>query len=118
MKSKIKVDTLKVVKKKIRKLWLYERFEIYTKHLTPSNQEKDKNNNFYFKVATHEDIPMVVKQFGKHYGNDPAKEILTRFNSGEILLLGLTESNSPTICFLSWLSEKEPFFLELKKKKN
>lgn len=117
MKAEIELDTLKAIKKRFRKIWLYEIFDIYIKHLQHTNYGKGKKNQFYFKVATNEDIQMVANQFGKHYGNDPAKELLNRFNSGDVLLLGLTESYPPIICFLSWLSEKEPLFLEAKRKK-
>lgn len=70
--------------------------------------------SFVFRKAIEEDIPKVINQFDSHYGNDGDKVLSHRIASGDRLLLGFMENDCQTICFLSWLSEKDPSFLAVK----
>jgi len=100
-----------VLRKLWRRLWLREHYFIYIKQLFNTSNRYRPLIGLVFRKALEEDIPKVITQFASHYGNDGEKVLSHRLASGERLLLGFTESDCQTICFLSWLSETDPSFL-------
>ncbi|MBW2184952.1 MAG: GNAT family N-acetyltransferase [Deltaproteobacteria bacterium] len=99
-----------------RYIWLYEKYEIYSKDIVSFSS--GENEKFIFRQAKDEDISLVAEQFSSHFGDDASESLLQRISTGEILLLGFLKENSQTICFLSWISEIDSLFLESKKVKS
>lgn len=107
--------SIKNFKKKLRKIWLVENYDIYEKKL---GQEDNFQRKFVFReVKEEKDISLVAQQFKGHFGQNGAKVLLQRINNGKILIAGFETKESDKICFISWLSDSEPAFLEIMKKK-
>lgn len=99
-----------------RKIWLFESYNIYIANL--SGEINLLKKDVFFKQGTIEDIPFVAEQFSSHFGLDAEKVLLNRLRGNEILIVGYMGENSKEICYLSWLSENDPFFKAANRIKN
>lgn len=111
---------LKKITKRIkhlkRKIWIFERYNIYIEDL--SIEIPEIQSNCLFKKASVDDIPLVINQFSEHFGKNAASELENRIINGEILIIGYQNKESDSICYLCWLSQKDPFFVALARTKS
>ena len=118
LKRKLKTtqvhDHYKMVKKKLRKIFLFEKYIIFSRDLRSNPIEKTLEN-LKFREATIEDLPLIAEQFSEHFGSNPVEEIENRLSSGEILVVGSFTDSQDQICYLAWLSKKDSFFKSTEK---
>jgi len=115
--SLIKKGTFKTIKKKFRKIFLFEKYIIFSRDLKKIPSE-NKLENLYFREPTVEDIMLIAEQFSEHFGSSPVREITHRLSSGEMLVAGSFLDNPKNICYLAWLSKKDTFFRSTEKVKD
>lgn len=104
------------IKRVKRKIWLFERYDIYVEDLSIDIPEI--KFDCFFKKASADDIPFIINQFSEHFGENAGSELENRITNGEILIVGYKNKESDSICFLSWLSQKDPFFVALARTKS
>ena len=106
----------KLIRRYKRKIWLFERFDIYIGELyEPLPFFK---SDISFKRGTVEDIPSVAEQYSSHFGVDSEKILSNRLSHGEILIIGYPKKEEKTICYISWLKKTDPFFKAIIQSKN
>ena len=102
------------IRKKVRKIYLSEKYIIFKKNIDKNKLPK-LTNSFVFREAVAEDIPLFIDVFKPHYDSQGIERITNRIKEGEFLILGFLKNNPKIICMHAWLSEKDKFFLEEKK---
>jgi predicted ATP-grasp superfamily ATP-dependent carboligase/GNAT superfamily N-acetyltransferase len=99
---------VKVLKKKVRKLILFEKYLILSKKTEPVGEID--NEKLFFRQATKDDAINIALQYGDHFGKNAAEEINHRLSSGEVLIVGSFSSDFDDICYLAWLSRNDSFY--------
>jgi GNAT superfamily N-acetyltransferase len=98
----------KIAKKKVRKVILFEKYRILSKRADLVN--KTEVGELFFRQATEHDALTIARQYGEHFGENAAQEIMQRLSGGEILIIGSFLSSFEDICYLAWLSRDDLFF--------
>jgi GNAT superfamily N-acetyltransferase len=104
----------KYLSKKLRKIFLFERYIIY-KRKVDKNTSSRVPEKFLFREAKIEDIFEVTRTFQPHYTDKDHAALMERMKLGEYLILGYFRGTPDRLCMFSWMSEIDPFFLEEKK---
>jgi hypothetical protein len=104
----------KLFRKKLRKIFLFERY-IICKTKADINSLSKVPERYFFREAKIEDVQEVIQTFHPHYTDKDYDALKKRIRSGEHLILGYFREKLDRLCMFSWMSEIDPFFLEEKK---